>query len=262
MPTIKLRVEKTGRYAGVIMSVLRLIFCFFLFSGAATGNPSARATVDFVAEVGEARLMLAEHILRSAADFVASNPDIGSVQGHRALARILNKAPPFRSILAIDNEGQLRFDSFNMVKFLGASDLSRRAYFSSTTNAASKQMIVNSPIVAKQSGRVTIPLTMAVPNGNGRFQEVVALMADPEALLPKVETCGFCGVLLAKGGEVLVSNHFMSEINEAIVARLEFTGHYGMVELTVRGMDVSVHWKRSASTDLVFVFYEATPIKM
>lgn len=262
MPIDKLRVENCEGHAEVIMSVLRLLLILIFLPAASFANGNARATVDFVAEIGEARLMLAEHILRSAADYVSLNPDVGGMQGHRGLAGILNEAPPFRSILSIDEEGQLSYDSFNMMPFFAARDLSGRAYFQDTTNATPKEMIVNLPITGKQSGRVTIPLSMAVPNGTGKFQRVVALMADPEALLPKVDACSFCGVILAKERNVLVSNHLMSEVNEAIVARLEFAGQYGAVDLRVRGMDVVVHWKRSISTDLVFIYYEATPIQM
>lgn len=255
----QLGVEIGRRITEVAMSALRIFLALVWFPVSAVAATDARSLVDFVAEIAEARLMLAEHILRSSADFVAANPSIEASQGHAGLSAILNNAAPFRSILALDENGHLEYDSFNPVKFLGAVDLSERDYFRSTSNSAAMRMIVNGPIVAKQSGRMTLPLTMAVPNDRGRFQKVVALMADPDAFLPHVDVCSFCGVVLVKDGGVLASNQLMSEVNAAIVGRMSFSGRYGASEVDVRGMNVSVHWRRSEMADLVFVFYEASP---
>ncbi|UWQ29896.1 hypothetical protein [Leisingera sp. M523] len=208
-------------------------------------------------ELGVSRFALAEHVLRSSADYVAENSQAGGMQGHVALKGILNDNQHFRSILALDESGTLKFDSFNFLPFLGAKDLSDRRYFKDTTDAKAKVMVIGAPVIGRQSGQSFVPLSMAVPVGRKRKQPVVVLTVPPESLLPKAHMCPFCGVSIISSGEVIASNRPLSEMNKTVLKGMAFDGLYGAENLEVRGMSVTVHWRRSEEYNVIFVYYEA-----
>jgi hypothetical protein len=236
-----------------------IAFMVFLTTPVVAGS-SERSTIDLIFELGESRLELANYILRSSADFVAENPEISDRQGYLGLKGILNDSEQFRSILAIDENGQLMFDSYNWIPFLGGADLSARTYFQETTNKQGKGLSIGGIVVGKQSGEVFIPLTMPVPNVSGRNQKIVVLTALPSAFLPEQDFCAFCGVSMVLDSNVIASTRPMSDVNEAVISKLHFDGQYGATNLKVRGMDVAVHWRKSSATSVVYLYYRATPI--
>ncbi|UWR76607.1 hypothetical protein K4L04_01200 [Phaeobacter inhibens] len=224
-----------------------------------SGGVNAQDTSEFqlIFELGTSRFALAEHVLRSSADYVAENPEAGAGQGHVALKGILNSSQHFRSILALSESGVLKYDSFNLVPYEGAADLGDRSYFKDATNAKAKVMIIGSPVIGRQSGQSFIPLSMAVPVGRAKKQPVVVLTVPPEALLPKAHMCPFCGVSIVSDGEVIASNRPLSEINKTVLRGMPYEGLYGAREIKVRGMSVAVHWRRSKEYNIVFVYFEA-----
>jgi hypothetical protein len=236
---------------------LALLIGGALFSSAGHAEPNGRMAVDFVYELGEARLDHAEQILRSAADYLASNPSTSPSEGHVAFKRILNKSRVFRSILALDENGMLVFDSYNPVPFSEGMDLSGRDYFSETTNAAAMTIRLFPRVVGQQSGETFIPVAMAVPQSRNQNQRVVTLVVPPSSLMPNIQFCAICGVAIASGGRVVASSRPMSEVNEAALSRISFEGEYGARQILVRRMPVLVHWRKSPRNDLVYMYYEA-----
>ncbi|MBU2942696.1 hypothetical protein Q4525_18980 [Shimia thalassica] len=257
MQVIKPEVEKAAWERTGIIVIFRLFALFIFLASAALSETSARSRVDLIYELGVARLETAEYILRATADFLSEHPDASERQGHIALKGILNESEQFTSILALDENGILMFDSFNWIPFLGGADLGARDYFRETTNAASKELVLGSPVVGKQSGEWFIPITMAVPNATGRNQRVAVLRTPVETLLPLATLCPYCGTALMVNRKVVASSRPMSEVNEAIASRLQFDGRYGASEVVVRGMSVGVHWRKSPSTGVLFIYYEA-----
>ncbi|MBR9651890.1 hypothetical protein IT775_12240 [Thalassobius aquimarinus] len=260
MRVLKLRVENLLIVGSGFNDMIKALIFFVMLPVAASASPTGRATIDLVFELGESRMALAEYIMRGAADYLIENPDPGSSEGHSAFKRILNGSTYFRSILAIDENGQLMFDSYNWIPFLGAKDLSQRSYFLGATNAVGKVLRVGDPVVGKQSGQVFLPFTMAVPNGSGRGQRVVMMTVPPKTMLPSFEVCNFCGVIIALDGKVLVADKPMSDVNEAVISRLTFEGEYGAQELDLRGMTVETHWRKSSRYGVVYLYYRATPL--
>ncbi len=236
-----------------------LVACGFLVLGLPYGEAQAdgQVTASFVYELGEARIELAEQVLRTAADYVATNSKVTSLDGHVALKRILNDSRHFRSILAISKNGELLYDSYNAVRYEGAADLSGRSYFRNSTDAEPKTFLIHSPQVGKQSGETFVPMTMAVPNDLERDQAVVALVVPPSIFVPRLDYCAVCGVSVVHSGQVIASSRPMSDINEAILANLSFDGDYGNRIFEVRGMPVNVHWRKAERTGLVYIYYEA-----
>ncbi|MEM1088181.1 MAG: hypothetical protein AAGH90_10650 [Pseudomonadota bacterium] len=223
-------------------------------------SPEARVTADLVYELGEAKLETAGYILRAAVDVVARNPEIKAIAGHSAFSAILNGSESFRSLLAIDANGTLQFDSFNPIPYRQASDLSDREYFLATTAEEPMKLRINAPVVGRQSGEVFIPLTMAVPSPNKTANPIVALVTPPSTLMPSIDICVLCGIALAFNGKIIASSRPMSDVNEVALSRLEFRGTYGAVQIEVRGIDVLVHWRRSTKTGVVYLFYQSGPL--
>lgn len=216
-----------------------------------------RMVMEFAFELAEARLDLAEHMLRSSADFLVSVGDIDPQLGHVGLQKIFNDNRDFRAILALDENGRLMFDSFNPVPFRGGADLSQRQYFRDTTHREAMQLFVFPSVVGKQSGQRLIPVTMAVPGLGRGNQRVVMISVPPEAMLPKSQLCPVCGVVITSDGQVVASSHPMSEVNEIALSRLTFSGEYGASQIEVRDMPVLVHWRKSTRAKLVYIYYEA-----
>lgn len=207
-------------------------------------------------QLGEARLEVARQVLVRATDRMASIHPVNPIDGHLELKAILGEVQTARSLLAVDADGTLLFDSFNPT-VLVAPDLSGRDYFTKGITADSGQMIIHSPVVGKQSGLRFIPLTMkkAVENASG---EVLVLMTfDPSALLPKIDWCPSCGGIIIRGDEVLAASSVLSDANQDIAARLPFMGSYGRQEILIRGLVVEVDWRKSESFDIIFVVYHA-----
>lgn len=260
MKVDKPKVEFGNKFEAVMNSFSKRLCGLVLALLPSVSGADERATIDLIYELGETRFQLAEYILRASSDYVATNPDASSRQGHLALKSVLNGNKQFRSVLAINGDGKLMYDSYNPLPFLGGADLSERRYFRATTNNAPNEMVINKAVVGKQSGELFIPLSMAVPNGLGSGQHAVMLTAPPAAFMPNIALCSFCGVSLLASDEVIASNRPMSDVNEAVASRLEFNGPYGASEVRVRGMTVKVHWRRSDATGVVYLFYQATPI--
>ncbi|SPJ27651.1 hypothetical protein [Falsiruegeria mediterranea] len=260
MKNAKPRVVFGNKFEVVMTSFSKRLCGLVLALLPSVSGADERATIDLIYELGETRFQLAEYILRASSDYVATNSDVSSRQGHLALKSVLNGSKQFRSILAISGDGELMYDSYNPLPFLGGADLSQRRYFERTTNNAPKELVINRAVVGKQSGELFMPLAMAVPNGLGRGQKVVMLTAPPAAFMPNIHLCSFCGVSMLAGDEVIASNRPMSDVNEAVASRLEFDGPYGATEIRVRGMPVRVHWRRSDATGVVYLFYQARPI--
>lgn len=232
-----------------------LLKVVFLTTSAATANE--RTLVDLSFEVAESRIELAEHILRSAVDFAASEPEINARDGYLGLKTLLNNTEHFGALLLLDEEGILRFDSFNVEPL--SYDLSDRQYFRETRSLKPKTMRIGSTMVARQSGQILIPFTMAVPSTKSSGQSVIALTVPPAALLPKTDVCAFCGIAIINEGEILASNRPMSTINEAVLTRLDTDGLYGGITFEINKMNVDVFWRRSEASGLVYLYYSATP---
>lgn len=239
--------------------MVRILAALLLLTQSAIAETDGRSYIDLVFDLGESRFELANHILRSSADFIASDEEMSAGSGHRGLKQIIGEDSPFRSVLAIDRDGQLMFDSYNWAIFTPVKDLSQREYFRSSTNEPGKEMQIFSPVVGKQSGRYFVPIAMGVPNGADRNQKVVVLTAPPEAFLPSQGLCNYCGVILLKDGRIIASSVPMSEVNEDVASRMLFDGAYGSNDLRIRGMLVTISWRRSSKTDIVYAFYEAKP---
>lgn len=243
---------------------IRILVAGFFAATSAFADSTARSTTDLVYEMAEARFELAELVLRTSANYLAAQPDVSAADGHLALKSILNGSEYFRAILALNENGELLFDSFNSVGLQELPsgprlDLSGRKYFRSTTNLPSSTLKISPTEVGKQSGESFIPLTMSVQNETGFNQPVVVLVAPPQAFLPPIEVCSYCGIVMALNGEVLGSNRPMSEINRDVIARMSFDGEYGANQIDLRGMKVNVHWRKSPKTGVVFLFYKADP---
>lgn len=231
-----------------------------LFSGGDPAEAADSGGFEMIYEVTMARLELAEVILRSSADYWSENPEVGGLNAHLSLRQILNDSSYFRSILAIDEDGVLAFDSFNPIPFLGVKDLSDRGYWKRASSHKPKELIFGRTVTGRQSGLAFIPLAMAVPGNGPRSQKVVVLTALPEKMLPLAAICNYCGVSLLSGGEVVASNRPLSEVNISVLKELSFEGLYGAEAFDLRGMQVIAHWRRSERYDLIMVYYEAVPL--
>jgi hypothetical protein len=87
------------------------------------------------------------------------------------------------------------------------------------------------------------------------------LTFDPDAIIPGVKVCSSCGFFVLKGRKVIASSHSLSSANEDVAARLSFEGSYGQIALDVRGVPLSVHWRKSDTYGLVFGYYEAEALE-
>lgn len=250
-------VSGVGGLRNTILGVA--VFAIGFFVGDRSVEASETSGFDLIYEVTMARMELAEMILRTSADYWSENPDASGLNAHLSLRQILNDSSYFRSILAVDEEGALAFDSFNPIPFLGAKDLSDRGYWKRASGNKPKEMIFGRTVTGRQSGLAFVPLAMAVPGGGTRNQRVVALTALPEKLLPTAGMCNFCGVSLLSGGEVVASNRPLSAVNSAVLEELNFEGLYGAETFDLRGMEVVAHWRKSDQFDLIMVYYEAEP---
>jgi hypothetical protein len=164
-----------------------------------------------------------------------------------------------RSILVLDRHGDLLFDSYNGFR-LFAKDLSDRQYYRMGWHAAIGQVIVQAKVIGRQSGLEFIPLTMRTIGGDGPDGLLAVLTLVPDQLIPDIQICPVCGFVVLQDGNVLASSHSLSTANQDIAARVQFDGEYGQRSLDVRGVDLSIHWRRSAKYGLIFVYYAAQEV--
>lgn len=218
-----------------------------------------RTAIEVISEIGETRLSLTQAVLRSGADFLSLRGDVSPKEGHASFKAIVNGVREVRSMLALDENGMLIFDSFNVLPIEPAMNLSHRKYFNGTTGQRAKKMLIFQPITGHQSGDSFIPAAMAVPGHVDQNQKVVMAVVVPTSLLPDIDLCSFCGAAIALDGSIIASSSPMSAVNEAALGRVSFSGEYGATEIEVRGMAVLVHWRKSRLSKLIYMYYEGRP---
>lgn len=235
-----------------LMSLLRsfIIFVMFGFPGIVCAAEKA-ADVDAMQEVGDARLRSASVSILWASERIK---DLSSVSGkdcHVALQQIAQKQTDFRSLLAIDQDGQLYCDSYNRFRIFSA-DLSSRSYFLNGRLMPLGDLKIHEPVVGKQSGIPFIPITSRT-SGNA----VIVATFEPSRLIPVRTYCVTCGALVVHEGKVIAVSARLNSANEDVAARMSFDGAYGQKDIVLRGMNVSIEWKRSELfNDLIYVTYK------
>ena len=238
-----------------------LLALILLSPGSVMGETSARERLDFLSQFGDARIETAGLILRRASDFMAETEDPTFEDGQRAFARMIRGVTSFSSLGAIGPDGFLLFDSFNEKSFPTRLDLSDREYVTQTRIAPPNEPFVYPPIVGRQSGHFIIPVALRVPSLDQTPPTVVVVFMPAENLLPGMQICNFCGLVVVSEGRVIASDKILSAMNEDTISSLGLDGYYGVERHTIRHVDVEFHWKRSSVTNLVYVYYEGRPVR-
>ena len=211
-----------------------------------------RTLVSVQADIAEARLELAEIKLAAMGSSLASRGEVSGGEGHNILAAAMDGVDIGRSVLAINRQGVLQFDSYNRLRFV-KPDLSDREYVINGLAAPTGQVALHAPVFGRQSGLPFLPLTYSSPvDPSGRLLMMTFL---PDRLIPDIPVCTTCGFLVLMKGEVIASSHALSTANEDLAARLKFDGEYGQTNLTVRGMELAVSWQKSDKHGVVFLYY-------
>lgn len=233
------------------------IFCMIVYAYSpvsASQAANGRLLADLHQSLGEARLNLGWSMLQFASREIGAQDFWHPKDGHLALKYIAEGQEVARSILVLDRSGELLFDSYNRRRFF-SSDLSDRNYFLDGWGAPLGKPTVHDPVVGKQSGLGFIPVTLKVMAAEPVNEKLLMMTLIPEALIPDVKICSSCGFIVLKDRKVLAASHAMSTANEDIASRLRFEGAYGQMQIEVRGIPLSVHWRKSSKFELDFVYY-------
>lgn len=230
------------------LKVVSFLFLILLWPTFASAHP---VDVASARDLGDTRLTLVSVALKFAA-----SQSLESASGqdcYVALQPIVADIDTIaRSILVIDQDGTLICDSFNRVRFT-RPDLSDREYVRAGRQLPSGSASLEMPVAGRQSGLGFFP--MVVPSLK---EGVVAATIDPNTLLPTRPYCSTCGLFVLYRGEVVAASSELTETNNDLVARVHFEGQFGQRNLSVRGFELNIEWRRSTfDPELIYVGYFA-----
>ncbi len=140
---------------------------FLLICALVTAAPSLahadRERADIIASYADAKLIQAELILKQAVTYWNANPDVGMLWGHLALKGMVNGIPGLRSLIAVAEDGELAFDSYNPTLF--SVHLGDREYVQRALSPNAERITIVPVIVGRHSDQPFLPIALKADGG-------------------------------------------------------------------------------------------------
>ncbi len=122
-------------------------------------------------------------VLMAAGDLLSNNPDLTPSVLEATLARYANQVDGIRSILVLDDRGEIVYDTYHKVASRGISQrlyLGDRDYFKGAFNQ--RKMTLYTPVIGRTSGSPFLPASQAVMT-NGAVKYVTVAILSPNRLI-------------------------------------------------------------------------------
>ncbi len=164
-----------------------MLFVLVVGSLAIAGNDQKEHKLLNQALNATSLLNQASTVLMAAGDLLSNNPDLAPSVLEATLARYANQVDGIRSILVLNNQGEILYDTYHKVAsrdipqrlYLGDRDYFKGAF-------SRREMTLYTPVLGRTSGSLFLPASQAVITDGAVKYVTVAIISPNRLIHPSV----------------------------------------------------------------------------